>query len=152
MRNQRLGLNTLSFESSIQFGKNGNYLAFDPEGFSNENAVGYTWNDGFTASLQFQTPAPIDAGVLSVTSNPFITDGLASQDLSVYLNGLWIGFGRMSQPTTISCTIGPRYIVPGQNILAFVMPNATTPHSIGAGGDMRRLALAFQEIVLAPKE
>jgi hypothetical protein len=150
MRSQRPGLNTLTFDSSIQFGRNGNYLSFEPDGFGHEDSAGHTWNDGYTASLYFQTMAPVENGVLHVSVNPFIAEQLPSQDLCVYLNGLWIGFSRVRLAAVVPCQIGPRYIVPGQNLLVFVMPNAASPKEVGAGSDVRRLGFAFREISLSP--
>lgn len=148
MRSSRPGMNALSVDAPIEFGRNGNFLSFYPEGFGHEDSAGHTWNDGYTAKLQFQTVAPVESAILRVSVDPFVAEELPSQDLSVYLNGLWIGFSRIRSAAVVPCTIGTRYIVPGQNLLAFVMPNAASPKEIGAGSDVRRLAFAFRQISL----
>lgn len=147
MRSQPPGMNTLGLGDSIVFGRNGNYMSFQPEGFGSEDSSGYTWNDGYSASLKFQVVAPVDR--ISINVDPYIAERVSSQDLFIYLNGLWIGFSRVRQADVLQCPIGPRYVVPGQNVLAFVMPNATSPKEIGLGSDLRRLGFAFREIAVS---
>lgn len=149
MRSQRPGLNTLTIDNPIRFGENGNYLSFQPEGFGSAESAEHTWNDGYVASLRFQVLGPIDNGVLRITADPFIVDRVPAQDITAYLNGLWIGFTRAREAATLVCPIGHSYMMPGHNRLSFVMPNAISPHEIGVGNDRRRLAFAFRLVMLA---
>jgi hypothetical protein len=148
MLNRRPGLNTLTADNSIQFGAKGNYMSFAPEGFGTEDSTEHTWNDGNVSSIGFQVLGPIEDGALQITGDPFIVEGVPAQDVFAYLNGLWIGFSRSRETTTLVCPIGHRYVIPGQNRLSFVMPDAISPREIGAGADMRRLAFAFRTISL----
>jgi hypothetical protein len=148
MRNQRSEYNLLTIENPIQFGQDGNYFSFMPEGFGQEDSVGHTWNDGFVATLRFQTLGPSENLALNISAKPFIIDSVPGQELFAYLNGLWIGFILARSETILSCRLGLKYIGPGENIIAFVMPNAISPREIGTGSDVRRLAFAFREITL----
>jgi hypothetical protein len=139
----------LSHGDSIFFGRTGNYVSFRPEGFGPEDSSSHTWNDGYTASLQFQTAASVDRWNIDISIDPFIAEQVPSQDLFVYLNGLWIGFSRLRHAAVLRCPVGQRQLA-GQNIISFVMPSATSPKDIGTGGDLRRLAFAFREISVSP--
>jgi hypothetical protein len=148
MHSKRSSTNALSLGDSIRFGRDGNYTYFEPEGFGPEDSSAHTWNDGYSAILSFQTVAPIERGRISISVDPFIAERVPSQDLFVYLNGLWMGFSRIRRADVLHCPIGPRYVAPGRNLLALVMPNATSPKEIGTGSDLRRLGFAFREIAL----
>jgi hypothetical protein len=149
MRSQRPGINTLTADNPIRFGENGNYLSFVPEGFDSSESAEHTWNDGYVASVRFQVLGPIDNGELKISGDPFIVDSIPSQEITAYLNGLWIGFSRFRAAATLVCPIGHSYLVPGHNRLSFVMPNAVSPSEIGAGSDRRRLAFAFRQVALS---
>jgi hypothetical protein len=149
MRNQRPGINTLTADNPVRFGENGNYMSFMPEGFDNGESAEHTWNDGYVASVRFQVLGPIDNGELQISGVPFIVDGVPCQEMTAYLNGLWIGFSRFREEATLVCPIGHNYLVPGSNRLSFVMPNAVSPHEVGVGSDMRRLAFAFRLVTLS---
>ena len=73
---------------------------------------------------------------------------LPFQDLTVYLNGLWIGFIRAERPIALIARFPAAYLVHRENLLTFVMPNAACPREIGVGPDARRIGFAFQEIAL----
>lgn len=142
-------INTLRFDSPIRFGTEGNFLTFGPRGFEGRDSATHTWTNGFVASLQLRILPLVDAAQLSIDADPFVAaDKLPFQTMNIYINGLWIGFTRAERTELLTVPLPPTYVAPGENVLAFAMPNATRPREIGMGDDERRLGFAFHQIAL----
>jgi len=142
----------LTVGDPIRFGSGGNYGAFSPQGFAQDDNPTHTWNDGFVASITFQMAAPSAKFYLRIDADPFVVaDKVPFQDLSIYLSGLWIGFTRANRGMNIAVAVDVEYLAAGDNVLSFVMPNATRPREIAVGDDVRALGFAFHEISMSTK-
>ena len=135
--------NSLAYNTKITFGPTGGYLSLSPQGFA-AGERNYTWNAGYVASLRFRVPLARRDPVLALDLHPFIVPyKVAEQDLNIYINGLWVGFLRTTQPTRYECPFPREHLSSGTNLLSFLMPRATRPIDIGASQDTRLLAFSF---------
>jgi hypothetical protein len=132
----------------ILFGQQGDYRTFAPFGFAEEPGADQTWSDGFVAGLQFLLSPARHRPLIRIEADPYVVPpALPRQDLSVYLNGRWIGFARAAETVALDCPFDNHYLSPRDNRLSFVMPDAARPHDLGQGPDLRRLGFAFRSVV-----
>ena len=133
----------------IRFGETGDYRTYSPFGFADEPSADQTWSDAFVAGLVFLLSPARQRPHLVIEADPYVVaQRLPYQDLTVYLNGRWIGFVRAAQTIVLDCTFDNDYLSTRDNRLCFVMPAASRPHDLGQGPDMRRLGFAFRSVVL----
>jgi hypothetical protein len=139
----------LLVDRPILFGQFGDYRSYEPFGFSDESGSDQTWNDGYVAGLHFLLSPLRHDPVLQVIAHPFTVEGrLPFQDITIYLNGRWIGFTRAEETVNLDCPFRNDYLSSRDNVLSFVMPLATPPKSLQDSPDLRRLAFAFRSLTV----
>ncbi|GAB0117264.1 hypothetical protein [Acidisoma sp. 7E03] len=115
----------------------------------------HIWNDGPEAVMQIVTEPVRRTLRITVEAIPFIGGSITSQDVTLYINGVRIGFWRLreSKSHLLTGTIEPEQMIErdGKAILtcAFHLPNSAKPADVGAGKDSRELGLCFRSITLA---
>jgi hypothetical protein len=133
----------LDFESGIIFGKSGNWLDFDPKGFSKAPDEISTWTVDNTAQLTFQLKKSQNF-VLSLELYPYLADGkIISQSLWIFLEGRFINCHVIKDPVEITIPMYREMLNSRSNRISFAIPDAKSPNELGLGDDLRKLGLAF---------
>lgn len=106
-----------------------------------------SWTDASTAELDILLPPSRQAVVVEIDALPFtVPDVLMSQEVFVFLGGLFAGFGRFTDRATISLPLSRNV---GTNRLArmsIVLPNAASPADMGLNEDQRQLGICLTSI------
>jgi hypothetical protein len=138
-----------TWNGAITFGTTGNYRNWARTGWSTPEA-GYTWMEGYQATLEFGMPTPATDPVLA--AQLVAVRGKARQQMLIYLNGRFVGlFTAMSDVVERwTITIPQEYFASdfSRNLFSFACPNAMVPAEEGVGADQRRLSFAFVELAL----
>lgn len=115
----------------------------------------HVWNDGPEAILRIVTVPVKRAVQLSFEGVPFIDGACSRQDVTLYVNGLRVGFWRLRDATSsmLSATIEREQIMErdGKAILfcALHMPDSRSPANLGVGKDTRELGFCFRSVALS---
>jgi Sulfatase len=151
---KRINIPEYHWGEVIHFGTNGNAKLYQAEGWClPAPEESFTWNNGKRATLVLPVSAPKTAVSLRATVGAFIVPGKVDrQRLRVLINGQmaaeWVitkaGFHERSTSIAKELLTDPE-----QTVITFEMPDAASPRGIGAGGDVRELAIAFASLRLA---
>lgn len=136
--------------TAITFGKNGTAYQYQMAGWSGPED-GFTWTDGHNAVLAVQ-PETIDSDLtLKITASPYLGGGtLDQQRVTVYVNEHQVGEWSFDQAGTQEKTIVIPHAVLVEEMqhIAFELPDAVSPKSLGLSEDGRDLALAVRSMVI----
>ena len=138
-------MQTLDFNTGIDFGEQGNLREFDPMGFSAIPDKVSTWTEKPFAELSFQLPPLRRDLKLNIEVFPYLAEefGINRQDCWIFFNGLLAHFYTARQPVEVSFSIPRDFCNSRINRLSFVLPNAVSPSDTNRGNDLRMLGLAF---------
>jgi len=144
-------MQTLDFNTGIDFGEQGNLREFNPVGFSTIPDKVSTWTEKPFAELSFQLPPLRRDLKLGIQVFPYLAEefGINKQDCWIFFNGLLAHFYTARQPVEISLSIPRDFCNPRLNRLSFVLPNAVSPSDIKRGNDLRMLGWAFVRLSVA---
>ena len=142
-------MDNLTLNTPIQFGERGNYQKFSVRGWSVPDSTNRTWSDGHVAELDFRNSLLKRDPILRLQATPFLVErDLPFQELTIYLNGLWITYVCATNDIEIEIPVSRNYFNSQRNVLSFLMPRATCPMEKGWNSDERRLGFAFQQLEL----
>ncbi len=142
-------MDNLALNSPILFGAGGNFQKYSLRGWSAPDNPTRTWNDGHVAELDFRNGLLKRDPVFRLLATPFLMEpDLRFQELTVYLNGLWITYVQATNDIEILVPVPRNHFNSQRNVLSFVMPRATCPMEEGWNADERRLAFAFEQVEL----
>ena len=142
-------MDTLALNAPILFGDNGNYRRFAVRGWSDPDNPVRTWTDSFVAELEFKIGLLKRDPLLRIEAVPFVADAaLPFQELSIFVNGLWLNFVRADNHIVVDTRVPRTYLNTQRNLLSFAMPRATCPKDEGWNEDERWLGFAFLKIEL----
>lgn len=142
-------MDILALNAPILFGENGNYRRYTVRGWSDPDNPVRTWTDSPVAELEFKTGLLKRDPLLQIEAVPFLADAaLPFQELSIYLNGLWVNFVRATNHIILDTRVPRTYLNSQRNLLSFAMPRATCPRDEGWNEDERWLGFAFLRIEL----
>ena len=140
--------------TDLRFGKNGTADAFMGPGWGKFGQQKFHWTVGHRASLYLPVTEPGNDLLLEATFAPYLWENkVRKQTVHVLANGNKIGewTATATKLQIFSATI-PKELVDSQEIaIDFHLPDAVSPRSIGAGSDVRRLALAMYKARLSEK-
>ncbi len=137
----------LQFNEPITFGPSGSARELNPTGISFEDSGPYSWTIAPVAEIEIQLPLARETITLEVNATPFTPENtIASQQVFIYLNGLFQGFCSMDKREKKSITITRAALSTRPSKLTFVIPTAASPKSVGIGPDIRELGLALNTI------
>ena len=117
---------------------------------------GHVWNDGQEATLLIAVPAPPPRLLLLLGGEPYVSRLRPAQEVTLFGNGLRIGFWRLSQRagTTLSAPLEPEWwLRRGARAvmrLGLHLPNSARPLDIADGPDGRELGLLLPHHLPAP--
>lgn len=142
-------METLALNAPISFGENGNYRRFTVRGWSDPDNPVRTWTEAYVAELEFKAGLFKRDPLLRVEAVPFLADpALRYQELSVFLNGLWLNYVRATNHIVFDTRVPRPYLNAQRNLLSFVIPRATSPKDEGWNEDERSLGFAFLKVEL----
>jgi hypothetical protein len=120
----------------------------------------HNWNDGPEAVLLLTTAVPSSPCLLVVEGAPLIVPSRQRQDITLYANGIRLGFWRLTNARNIQLrvTIEPEHVLTRDDAdgplgvlhLAFHLPDSLRLSAIQAEGDDRELGFCFRTLALLP--
>jgi hypothetical protein len=105
------------------------------------------WTDGVEATITMRSDEGLQGDVaFSFLIQPYSPNG-RPQRLNIQANGTNVGSFTLSQKTEVSISV-PHSVVGARGLimLAFQVPDAISPSSVGAGADDRKLGIGLLEI------
>ncbi|MDE2667093.1 MAG: sulfatase-like hydrolase/transferase [Acidobacteriota bacterium] len=139
------------FGTDITFGLLGNADDFLGFGWSSPMSNG-CWNNGHNSSLKIKLAVPENDLLLKATLRPYIKPEVPEQQIHVLANGTEIDlWSAGKQQVHQFRAVIPKALIHSPDVeIAFHLPNAVSPRSIGAGGDRRQLAILMRSLSLHP--
>ena len=135
---------------ALSFGSRGNFKPFQDEGWTVTRVNDISWTHGYRAGLSIQFPLTTDAVRMSVTLKPFlIRDKLDQQRVTVMVNDHELAYWELTENRfqNKEVLIPAELFIPGETTeFSFILPDAQSPLSLGAGEDNRVLGLAFMSL------
>lgn len=142
-------MDNLALNSPILFGERGNFRKYTVAGWSDPDSPVRTWTNGYVAELDFKNPLLKRDPILRLEMAPFLMDkAITFQEISVYLNGLWLHFAKATNDIEVDLRVPRTYFSAQRNVLSFAMPGAVSPFEEGWNQDRRVLGFAFQRVEL----
>lgn len=117
---------------------------------------GHVWNNGLEATLLIGVPARSPRLLLSIAGEPYVTRIRPAQEVTLFGNGLRIGFWRLSQrrEVTLSVPLEPEWWLRRGRLalmqLGFHLPLSMRPRDAADGPDEREIGLCLRSICLRP--
>jgi len=115
----------------------------------------HAWNDGLLTTLNLSLEKPSAPCTLVFEGQPFVNASCSSQDLTLYVNGFFIGFWRLTEPRDyrLTASLHPEHFLErdGHAVASFcwMLPQSTRPADIGLAADDRQLGFCFRTFLLA---
>ena len=142
-------MNALNFGVPILFGTGGNHNGYAGQGWSSTSDIDTTWSDGHVCALQFRIAALRQSALMILQASPFIVPGqVDEQEMTVYLNGLFVTYVRVTRTFTAMAVIDRDQLSTRANTISFVIPQAASPQALGLSTDERKLGMAFIRLEL----
>lgn len=136
-------------DTTITFGTAGTIASHPNAGFDLTDGETASWTSHQSAWLDITPKWPARDLTLNLTASPFLVpDRIASQQVFIYVNGLFCGLHVFFVPA--DCTIAiPRAALSGRATrIALAIPTAISPHRLGLSDDIRTLGIAITTLSL----
>lgn len=134
-----------NFDSKINFKGDGNSRIYQISGWSGpEND--FTWTEGHRSVLGIQTPNTNTDLNLTITASQLTSKQLVNVTVNGHHVGEWVFDKPDVQEKSIEIPQG--ILDEGMQYIAFDLPDAKSPQSLGLSDDVRVLALAVRSIVI----
>lgn len=118
-----------------------------------DGSVTFVWADADTSLLLLRLEGQQDRK-LSAQVRPFTFPGSPSQRMWIEVNGRVVSEIELTTSEgmwqDVECVVPASYWRQGVNRVAFLFSYAQSPFEVGMGEDRRTLAVAFQELEIAP--
>jgi hypothetical protein len=141
-------------DATIFFGRNGLADKYLLQNWA-QPEESHHWNDGIEPSLAlFLATPPATRLFFSVEIRPHLGAGLPRQDVTLYFNGLRLGFWRLERLDGFRLTaeIEPEHWLPREGgawaKCTWHLPYSTAPSALAKTQDHRLLGLCFQSLAL----
>lgn len=132
----------------IDFTKKGNATSYIGDGWSDPEEGG-TWTDSLNATLHFKLRPTKNDVMLALSCDPFLfANKITYQELTIYVNHLRAGLVIIEGTTIFKMRIPHLMLSPQNNRIDFYLPKATSPSSIEAGSDLRRLGIYASQLTI----
>ena len=115
---------------------------------------GHTWNEGIDATLVLSLEDVEGVSHLVVEGQPYLSAQQPVQEITVFVNGFWAGFRRLTGLGAFSLDVeiqpewwfrrGDRFLL---NVV-FHIPTSVRPVDLGEGTDSRTLGFCFRSLLL----
>ena len=142
----------LSQLEAISFDSKGNAKKYLGQGWDSTPGTEGTWTVAPLAQLAFQMAPSIGQLTLEIDAGPYVrAPALKKQTLTAFLNGIWIGHIEATNFTKLSFAFNSDILRNrGENVLSFVLPDATTASEVGAGPGTRPFGFCFRSVRIVP--
>jgi hypothetical protein len=137
---------TLEYGEVVSFGVKGTVSRLETKGLDLADGDHHTWTMLPTAELEFGLRLPADKVELRLEAAPFLQGGITSQQVFIYLNGLFVSFISVREQQVFSVSVDRATISSRQNRLSLVIPTATSPHALGLSTDRRELGIVLTSL------
>ena len=135
---------------AVSFGSRGNFKPLQDGGWTVTQVEDISWTEGYQAGLSIQFQATTDAVKMSVKLKPFLVrDKLDQQRVTVIVNGHELAYWELTENRfqKMELLIPAELFKAGEDTkFSFILPDAQSPVSLGAGIDNRALGLAFMSL------
>ena len=137
---------------TISFGASGNAKKYLGQGWDAAPVTDGTWTVAPVAQLAFQMAPSIGQLSLEIDAGPFVRlPALKKQTLTAYLNGIWIGHIEATNFAKLVFSFNSDILRNrGENVLSFVLPDATTASEAGSGSGTRPFGFFFRSNKIVP--
>jgi hypothetical protein len=137
----------IRYNEPITFGRSGMARELTCSGIDFSEAGSESWTCEPVAELDFELPfARQDVSVL-IEGAPYLIPGTISvQPVFVFVVGSFVGFANFAGHAVRSFRVQRNVLNGRPSRLTLVMPNATSPASVGAGHDQRHLGIFLSSI------
>jgi hypothetical protein len=133
------------YGKTILFGKNGTCDQYLFDGWANPEE-GYTWTDGYKSVLGIKTRENNSDLKLKIKASQYTSKQRVNVTVNDHPVGNWIFDKPEDQEKSIIIPHG--VLKEGMQYIAFELPDAKSPQSLGLSDDNRILALAVQSLVI----
>jgi hypothetical protein len=137
---------TLEYGEVISFGTHGTISRFETKGLDLNDGDHHSWTMTSLAEIHFGLRLPQEKVELRFEAAPFLQASITSQQLFIYLNGLFVSFLDIKERETFSILVDRAMISSRQNRLCFVVPTAISPQVLGISDDRRQLGIVFTSL------
>lgn len=134
----------------LRFGIDGNVAPYLEAGWAQAES-GFHWTQEEVVGMVFRFAESPGDLVLSITVHPHVGGGIAKQSVVAFWDDVPVGSWSISQ-ASVCHTFIPAHSAEATALhrLRFRLPDAFSPVSKNLSSDIRRLGLAFTELVLQP--
>lgn len=138
----------INYNVPITFGKNGSAKDLNCTGIDFSEEGTQSWTSAPVAELDVHLPPARQDVIVQLEASPFvIPDLIATQQLFIYIGGLFVGYCKF-QGHEVKAFPVSRAIVSGRpNRMSLVLPDATSPSASFLSEDMRELGIYLHSIV-----
>jgi hypothetical protein len=138
---------TLSYNAPITFGRDGSALSLNCDGIDFSEDEGRSWTQAPLAELDIQLPFARQDIAIELEATPFLVPEILSvQKVFIFLGGQFVGYYALKGHAIRSFQVN-RSLVSGRSVrLSLVIPDATSPHSLGLSDDRRELGIYLTTI------
>ena len=137
----------IAFNQPVTFGQNGSARSLNCTGIDFSEHADRSWTNALVAELDIQLPPSRQAVVVEIEAAPFTVPGvLTSQQLFIFLGGLFAGYGRFADKATLSFPLSRNIGTNRLARMALVVPDAASPSDMGLNEDQRLLGICLTSI------
>lgn len=138
---------TINYNEAITFGASGSAVGLNCNGIDFSEDGGRSWTRAPVAELDVQLPFARQDVEVELNASPFLVPGvLNSQNVFIFLGGLFVGFHTLTSHTIRSFPVN-RGVVSGRSTrLSLVIPTATSPQALELSEDLRQLGICLTAI------
>ena len=138
----------ISYNVPITFGRSGTARGLNCSGIDFSEEGTQSWTSAPVAEMDILLPPARQDIVLQIEASPFVVPAvLTTQQVFIYLGGLFVGFFRFVAPGIKAFPVSRSMTSGRPNRMSFVLPNATSPNAIQLSEDMRELGIYLNAIV-----
>lgn len=138
----------ISYNVPITFGRSGTAKTLNCTGIDFSEDGAQSWTSAPLAELEIQLPPARQEVQIQIEASPFLVpDAVASQQVFIYLGGIFVGFYRLAGHGVRAFPVNRSIISGRANRMSLVLPNATAPSALSQSEDMRELGIYLNSIV-----
>jgi hypothetical protein len=138
----------IRYNEPITFGRSGMARELRCSGIDFSEAGSESWTYEPVAEMEFELPLVRQDVSLQIEGAPFLIPGTVSvQPVFVFIAGSFVGFGNFSGHAVRTFPVQRNVLNGRPSRLTLVMPNASSPASLGAGEDRRDLGIRLSSII-----
>jgi hypothetical protein len=137
----------IKYNEPIAFGRSGMARVLKCSGIDFSEAGSESWTSEPVAEMEFELTLVRQDVSLQIEGAPFLIPGTISiQPVFVFISGSFIGFANFIGHAVRTFPVQRNVLNGRPSRLTLVMPNATSPASLGAGEDQRHLGVRLSSV------